>query len=1066
MTEAKRPDLRSIRERLKAFQRRSVDYVVRRLYDDPDAVDRFLLADEVGLGKTMVAKGVVATAIDRMWDKVERIDVVYVCSNATIARQNVDRLRLDHEDEFASPSRMTLLPLHVRDLSKQKVNFVSFTPATSFDLGSSTGIRQERVLLYHLLEEAWDFRGTAPKNLLRGDVRSRRWREALDDFGRSLRSGHQAIDPKLAEAYLAALGAQPDLRARFEALCSEFAYDRDSWPDELRVARNEIIGALRRILARTCIQALEPDVVILDEFQRFKHLLAGDRAPDEEREVAELARDLFDYRTAAGHRAKVLLLSATPYKMYTLAQEDEDHYADFLATARFLFDSEQETEALEQELYAYRDAICCDRRTERGPLKERIEARLRRVMCRTERLAITADRNGMVVERATRASAIRRSDVTGYRAIDTLARAVDAGDCVELWKSAPYLLNLMDDHYQLKRRVVEAIEEGDADVVQALRGAHGALLQPAEIEQFRELDPANARVRALLETTVRNGAWKLLWVPPALPYYAARGPFAEEGVRGFTKTLVFSSWHVVPKAIAFLLSYEAERLMVRLADPEVPYREVRNRHSAPLRFSDDGGRLTGMPALTLLYPCAALAHRVDPLKIAARLAAAGAHPTAAAVLEEARVLIEKLLEPELASARTTSVADESWYWASPLLLDRRWEPDALDWFTNDDQEHPFFVETGEGDGNTLLSRHLDRAREFLRTEEPLGSPPPDLSRVLALMALGSPAVSLLRALARQWPDAPCAPPLLSAAAWGAMGFRSLYNRPETVTLLRGLDAREPYWERALEYGVDGNLQAVLDEYVHALRDHLSLGGRGPEVAIEIGDALESAATLSAVRLSYDAFDVPADGRITVTPQRARARFALRFGQGRDDAEEDGEETRDDQVRDAFNSPFRPFVLASTSVGQEGLDFHLYCHRIVHWNLPHNPVDLEQREGRLHRYKGHAVRKNVAAIGLRDQAGGSDPWATIFAGAVANRRDPSDLTPYWVFEGANRIERHVPMFPLSREEGQLDDLKQSMALYRLVFGQPRQQDLLNLIAARGVGEDVAALHIDLSPKALS
>jgi hypothetical protein len=55
MTEAKRPDVRSILDRLKDFQRRSVDYVVRRLYDDPGPIDRFLLADEVGLGKTMVS---------------------------------------------------------------------------------------------------------------------------------------------------------------------------------------------------------------------------------------------------------------------------------------------------------------------------------------------------------------------------------------------------------------------------------------------------------------------------------------------------------------------------------------------------------------------------------------------------------------------------------------------------------------------------------------------------------------------------------------------------------------------------------------------------------------------------------------------------------------------------------------------------------------------------------------------------------------------------------------------------------------------------------------------------
>jgi ERCC4-related helicase len=73
---------------------------------------------------------------------------------------------------------------------------------------------------------------------------------------------------------------------------------------------------------------------------------------------------------------------------------------------------------------------------------------------------------------------------------------------------------------------------------------------------------------------------------------------------------------------------------------------------------------------------------------------------------------------------------------------------------------------------------------------------------------------------------------------------------------------------------------------------------------------------------------------------------------------------------AFNSPFWPFVLASTSVGQEGLDFHHYSHAVVHWNIPANPVDLEQREGRVHRYQGHAVRRNVAAgYGDRPRARG-------------------------------------------------------------------------------------------------
>jgi hypothetical protein len=201
----------------------------------------------------------------------------------------------------------------------------------------------------------------------------------------------------------------------------------------------------------------------------------------------------------------------------------------------------------------------------------------------------------------------------------------------------------------------------------------------------------------------------------------------------------------------------------------------------------------------------------------------------------------------------------------------------------------------------------------------------------------------------------------------------------------------------------------------------------------------------------------------------RARFAARLSE--ETTETGGEPTRADQVRKAFNSPFWPFVLATTSVGQEGLDFHQYCHAIVHWNLPSNPVDLEQREGRVHRYKGHAVRKNVArrhyaAAGKMD---GSALWDGLFDAAVAERgADESDLVPFWVYaipDGA-RIERHVPAFPLSREVGQLDALRRSLAVYRMVFGQPRQEDLvaylLGHVTQQDLEKNLEDPRVDLSP----
>ena len=58
------PDPQPVLDGLRDFQRRTVDYVFDRFYGDDDPTRRFLVADEVGLGKTLVARGVVARAVE------------------------------------------------------------------------------------------------------------------------------------------------------------------------------------------------------------------------------------------------------------------------------------------------------------------------------------------------------------------------------------------------------------------------------------------------------------------------------------------------------------------------------------------------------------------------------------------------------------------------------------------------------------------------------------------------------------------------------------------------------------------------------------------------------------------------------------------------------------------------------------------------------------------------------------------------------------------------------------------------------------------------------------------
>lgn len=282
---------------LKDFQRDTVEYVFGRLFTDPEPTRRFLVADEVGLGKTLVARGVIAKAIEHLQDQVRRVDVLYICSNAEIARQNIQKLNVTGDKDFQLASRITLLPLTLRDLTSRRLNFASFTPGTSFDLRSNLGLREERVVLYWLLRHAWGeaiMRGVGPLKVLRGNV-------GMERFGRRVEGFDQtSLDRGLSAKFKAALLAndrdaqargETGLKQRFRELAEHLRYRKIVAKSDAR-KRSALIGELRALLARTCVDALEPDLIILDEFQRFRELLDGDDP------ASELAQHLFDYEGA------------------------------------------------------------------------------------------------------------------------------------------------------------------------------------------------------------------------------------------------------------------------------------------------------------------------------------------------------------------------------------------------------------------------------------------------------------------------------------------------------------------------------------------------------------------------------------------------------------------------------------------------------------------------------------------------------------------------------------------------------------------------------------------------
>lgn len=1078
-------------ESLKDFQRDTVDYVFERMYLASEPSLRFLVADEVGLGKTLVAAGVIGRAVQWLQEnnKTDRVDVVYICSNSTIARQNINRLNKTGQKNHRLPDRITLLPRDLQQLRKQKVNFISFTPGTSFDLRSRGGRSEERALLYWLVPDTWRVNERGALSLLTGSKQRDRFKAQVDDLRRTgaldegLRAKfHEALAKPLAD------GSPVGLKERFIALAGQLG-GREKLTNAEWVEQQHIVSQLRGILAGVCIHSLEPDLVILDEFQRFTELLHGDDG------AAALAQELFKYEGV-----RVLLLSATPYRMYSTADaEDKDrnaHYEDLIKTVGFLQGDQAQTKTFEQALTRYREAIFG--LGQDGGHAELLAARnavttiLRRVMVRTERLTV-AKKDGMLRSMPVLSAPLGDSDVRSYLAMQKVARAVGHGDVIEYWKSAPYLLNFMDE-YDLKRDFEKAVidQRRAGEVAVAVGDGRETLLSREDWLSYRRIDPGNARLRAFAEDLLGAGTWKLLWLPPALPYYRGEGRFAEVDASALTKRLVFSSWQVVPKAVASWLTYEVERRMFGIAEggePEANTAEARKKRRGLLRFSVADGRPTGMPVLALMYPSITLAAVGDSLRQASAKGPASALET---LFDETESTIrQSLLElAEFATPHSGEV-DERWYWAAPLLLDlctqeaatRGWfdQANLADLWAGDagGDEEDDEADAGERRG---WAEHIAVARLWVRrggTErQSLGRPPEDLARFLATLAVAGPAVAAARALARVSGgfDRLCDVTLRNAAGRVSAGLRSLFNQPTAMELIRGRTepSSVPYWRQALGYAADGNLQAVLDEFAHVLVEDLGLSGRpAAQIQKDVAAGMQEALQLRTATLAADEIRVDG-GSVTVPSEKMRFRtsFAIRFG-GRQ-TDDSNAVRREGDVQRAFNSPFWPFVLCSTSVGQEGLDFHRYCHALVHWNLPSNPVDLEQREGRVHRFKGHAVRKNVASdyggdLVYKTDGVEADPWTQLFQRARLGRVDQSsDLSPFWVYpkEGGAFIERHMPMVGLSKDAERADVLKRSLAVYRMAFGQSRQDDmvqyLLRHLTPEQVDQAVLEARIDLSP----
>lgn len=101
----------------------------------------------------------------------------------------------------------------------------------------------------------------------------------------------------------------------------------------------------------------------------------------------------------------------------------------------------------------------------------------------------------------------------------------------------------------------------------------------------------------------------------------------------------------------------------------------------------------------------------------------------------------------------------------------------------------------------------------------LGAQPSDLFDILALGASAAPATAALRAYTRDQQGSGQTPVALrDAAARTGKAFLRLFNHAEVIEMIRSTGGENPYWLRVLEYAHGGGIQAMLDEYVHLLKE--------------------------------------------------------------------------------------------------------------------------------------------------------------------------------------------------------------------------------------------------------
>lgn len=1047
---------------LKDFQRSTVERIFE-LYKNGKS--RVLVADEVGLGKTLIAKGVIVKTARLNYSKGDDLfKVVYICSNQSIANQNLNKLKIsdDITVDGVTDTRLSMQHLKIfeqeydNDIKDRYVQLIPLTPATSFSMTSGCGSMEERALIFSVLKRMSIFNKYINEiEVILIDTAFASWNWAKGKY----ESRVALCDEKTCGKYISTVAKsiesyiqEKNIFNEIETLCKKV---KSNGGKKINGTR-DLIYKLRMMFAQISVDLLKPDLVIMDEFQRFKNLINADDLS----ETGILAK-----RFLNGNGIKILLLSATPYKLYSTLEEInesqiDEHYSEFIQVMNFLMNDKKQ----QDEFKIVWNNLSIQLREVDFDFISIIEAKslaensLYNNVCRTERIA-AMDNEDFINDSSTKTPIqISEKDILSYVEAEKLLENIGMTNSVpvDYVKSSPYILSFMKQ-YKMKKQI-EKYFKSNPDQISTAKSKN-LWIDKNMIANYKDLDATNGRLERLKEIAFENKAEMLLWIPPSKTYYDSQGPF--KNINNFSKILVFSAWEMVPRMIASLISYEAERKTVgkliaqNKGKQNTSYFAPNNKRYplARLRFNVDDDAPQSMSMFCLLYPSKKLADLYNPIDYI------NEGKSLKEIEKDLIVKINNLLGKLEVYQKNNNRDDERWYFLAPLLLDNPGY--VTTWFYYGAELISDSADEDEKEkGQKGFLAHLTKLKEYYNNphDAGLGKMPRDLAEVLAHITIASPSVCSYRANGQNSKHSTQISKIMI----------NLFNKQEsiaTVELCYGRRNEDAYWRNVLHYCRDGNLQSVFDEYVHMITETYGLDdsiNKSEIVHLKMLDSMK----IHSASYSVDTYNSFKENIISKKDKgiNLRSHYAVGFYKG--DGDDSKNMNRRESIRNSFNSPFRPFVLATTSIGQEGLDFHFYCRKVMHWNLPSNPIDLEQREGRINRFKCLAIRQNIA-LKYGDTANfKKDIWNELFEFAKEEYKDGySELIPFWCLPDNQeiKIERIIASYPLSKDIGNYQRLIKILSLYRLTLGQARQEELLEHIFTKFEDIDkLKDLFINLSP----